>query len=219
MSSPPISSVADPSRLSEGVAHTAPQALQAVWERIQQRVDDHLRSAELAVARLFEAPLDPEETKATLEQIDDLADWIGDIGMVPAARLARLLRRHLDDPAFSEEADLSGAVTAAGLIDDLRSSLDTARADGTLTLLGNDLLVVGPVGQRVDSLIWLAALTGFTIDHAEHLDSWPEDLDALVVVDESTRPLDSTLLICRSAGERATGSCTSCRCDRPGCSR
>lgn len=202
MSSPPISSVADPSRLSEGVAHTAPQALQAVWERIQQRVDDHLRSAELAVARLFEAPLDPEETKATLEQIDDLADWIGDIGMVPAARLARLLRRHLDDPAFSEEADLSGAVTAAGLIDDLRSSLDTARADGTLTLLGNDLLVVGPVGQRVDSLIWLAALTGFTIDHAEHLDSWPEDLDALVVVDESTRPLDSTLLICRSASER-----------------
>jgi DNA-binding response OmpR family regulator len=202
MSSPPTSSVAASPRPSEGVATTAPEALEAAWERIQNRVDDHLSSAEFGVAQLLEGPLDPEETPAFLEQINELADWIGDIGMVPAARLARLLRRHLDDPTFLEAANLSGAVTAAGLIDDLRSSLDTARAEGTLTLLGNDLLIVGPVGRRVDGLIWLAALTGFTIDHAEHLDSWPEDLDAVVVVDESNRPLDSTLLICRSASER-----------------
>ncbi len=191
-------------------------ALTAVWERIVARIEEMLSPAESLTAQLLEGAPGPDAVLAASENLDALAGWIGDLGMVAAARLARTLGRHLSVTADGGGVDVPAAVTAAGLIEDFRSSIDTSAAGGATTgSVGDRLLVVGPPGLIVDSLIWYGATSGFVVDHADHLESWPTSVDSVLVVDEGVAPFANLLLTCRSARERFADVALVCVTQRP----
>ncbi len=179
-------------------------ALQAVWERINTRIEQHLRPVEVAIARLLEEPLGSgDEQREVLDELGALSGWLGDLGMVSAARLARQLNRHLDEPAILAGPDVDLAVVAAGLVDDLRSSVTTTGGEnGLLGSLGDHLLVVGPPNRAVDGLTWCAVTSGFTVQHVSRLAGWPDETDAVVVFAEDNHSMSATSLSCRSAVER-----------------
>lgn len=185
-------------------------ALRLVWARIISRIDELLAPSDRVTSQLLEGSPSDDELSAALEALDGMAGWIGDLGMVAAARLTRSLRQHLAAcpglAADGADKRVRQAVTAAGLIEDLRSSIDTTGAGGSSSSeVGDRLLVVGPPGLLVDSLIWFAATTGFTVDHSSDLSRWPTSPDAVVVVDEyddGDLELYNPLLAARSAGER-----------------
>jgi DNA-binding response OmpR family regulator len=178
-------------------------ALTSVWERITFRIEDLLAPVEQLTTELLDGPPDPGALDRAIRAVDELASWVADLGMVAAARLARSLRRHLLASAEASEADVSAAVTAAGLIEDLRSSIDTTGTGGTSADdVGDAVLVVGSPGTLVDSLIWFGATTGFTIHHADQLSEWPSAPSAVVIVDDDAQDAASVVLTCRSARER-----------------
>ncbi len=184
-------------------------ALGDVWERIVQRIEELLAPAETLTASLLEAEPDSYAVGPAVAGLDTLAGWIGDLGMVAAARLARSLRRHLaecgDRPVDQRNhpADVASAVTAAGMIEDLRSSIDTTGAGGVAAgVVGDVVLVVGAPGPAVDSMIWFGATSGFVAHHAHHLEGWPTTVDAVLIVDESSGSPTNLLLACRLARER-----------------
>ncbi|MEE9417161.1 MAG: response regulator, partial [Acidimicrobiales bacterium] len=134
------------------------------------------------------------------------AAWLGDLGMTAAARLARQLQHALDDPAHLEQSDLTAAVRAAGLVEDLLSSVDTTGVGAGLSATSDDrLLVIGEPGQAVDSLIWYSVTRGFTVQHAGQLANWPDSANAISIVADPQQSLSALLLSSRSAAERYPG--------------
>ncbi len=177
-----------------------------VWERIQARIEEHLHMAEMATTRLLEGPLDAETIGPTLESLDSLATWLGDLGMIPAARLTRQLRQTFESSSATIRADLDGAVRAAGLVEDLRSSVATTGVGTSLSgTIGDHLLVIGAPSQSVDGLIWFSVTLGFTVHHVHSFGGWPERTDAIVIASGPDRSLSETLLSSRSAAERYPG--------------
>lgn len=198
---------------ADSLGYAAPtDALGEVWERIVHHMEELLAPAEVVTARMLEEAPAGDDVEKALVSLDALASWIGDLGMVSAARLARSLRRHLAECGHRSSgehplaADVSGAVTAAGLIEDLRSSIDTTGAGGASAgVVGDVVLVVGAPGPTVDSMIWFAATSGFVVHHAPHLAGWPSTVNAVLMVDESAGSPTNLLLACRSANERFPG--------------
>ena len=203
-----LESRADPHERGRDIE--SPDALRSVWERIVTRIDELLEPSDRLTTRLLEGPPVDDEFDAALDALDGLAGWIGDLGMVAAARLTRSLRRHLESCRSADDQDgtrVGQAVTAAGIIEDLRSSIDTTGAGGSASgRIGDRLLVVGPPGSLVDSLIWYSATTGFTVEHSTDLAAWPAAPDVVVVIDQALDGADgdhfNPLLAARSAGER-----------------
>ncbi len=186
-------------------------ALNAVWGRIVRRIEALLTPAEIVTSTMLEEAPDPDAVGLAVESLDALAGWIGDLGMVAAARLARSLRRHLGPNERHTGADVAGAVTAAGMIEDLRSSIDTTGAGrSSAGPVGDVVLVVGAPSAAVDSLIWFGATSGFVVHHAHHLEGWPSAADSVLVVDESEGPTAGLVLTCRSATERYADSPVVC---------
>ncbi len=184
---------------------TMSEALSGVWDRIHQRIEDHLRPAELATSRLVEGSLDQGEVNAALASLLDLATWLGELGMISAARLTRHLFEQLSSPDHLRHADAAAAITAAGLIEDLRSSVVTTAGGGRSGALGDNLLVIGDPGQAADSLVWFAVTSGFTVNHSTRLRSWPRLADAIVVVGDEHRSTAATIMASRLAAERYPG--------------
>ncbi|MEZ5226183.1 MAG: hypothetical protein R2710_05780 [Acidimicrobiales bacterium] len=184
---------------------TMSEALSGVWDRIHRRIEEHLRPAELATMRLVEGPLEQGEVNAALASLLDLATWLGELGMISAARLTRHLFERLSTPDHLRYADPAAAITAAGLLEDLRSSVSTTAGGGRSGALGDNLLVIGDPGQAADSLVWFAVTSGFTVNHSTRLRSWPRVADAIVVVGDELRSSAATIMASRLAAERYPG--------------
>lgn len=177
-------------------------ALGAVWGRILVRAEEHLRSSEQLAAQLLEGSVDLALREEARQSLDESSAWFADLGMVAAARGARSLRDHLGELDESTGRDVGRAVVAAGLIEGVRSSVETVGGGGMGSgALGDELLVVGQPSQLLDNVIWFAAASGFAVHHREGLEDWPQVVDAMLVVDNSEESLPSALLMCRSARE------------------
>ena len=125
--------------------------------------------------------------------------------MISAARLTRHLFERLSNPDHLRHADPAAAVTAAGLLEDLRSSVATTAGGGRSGVFGDNLLVIGDPGQAADSLVWFAVTSGFTVNHSTRLRSWPRIADAIVVVGDEQRSTSATIMASRLAAERYPG--------------
>ncbi len=193
--------VSDPDAPVETIA----EALSGVWDRIHRRIEDHLRPAEVVTTRLVEGPVDQSAINVALASLLDLATWLGELGMISAARLTRHLFERLSNPDHLRHADSAAAVTAAGLLEDLRSSVATTAGGGRSGALGDNLLVIGDPGQAADSLVWFAVTSGFTVNHSTRLRSWPRVADAIVVVGDDQRSTAATIMATRLAAERYPG--------------
>lgn len=188
---------------AEPVDHVQIDALDAVWHRILGRVESQLRPSELLARQLLEGDVALETRDEASQTLEETSAWLADLGMVAAARGARALREHVDaiDPA-EVGRDVGRAVVAAGLIEGVRSSVETVGGSGMAAgSIGDRLLVVGEPSLLLDNVIWFAAASGFAVRHSAGLENWPADLDAILVVDQAERSLSATLLACRSAKE------------------
>lgn len=193
--------------VSEAVASDDIHALGAVWSRILQRVEDQLRPAEHVAKALLEGTVDPAVRDEAHRCLDLASSWLADLGMVAAARGARALREHIDVLDDESGRDVGWAVVAAGLIEGVRSSVETVGASGMSTgSLGDELLVVGEPSLLLDNVIWFAAASGFAVQHCTGLERWPKHADATIVVDGTDGSLPATLLMCRSVRETADGA-------------
>lgn len=189
-------------QLSEAPTPRGLDALGAVWTRLLERAETQLRPSELVAAQLLEGTVDLALRDEAHRSLDAASAWLADLGMVAAARGARALREHMDELDESTGRDVGRAVIAADLIEGVRTSVETVGASGMdAGALGDELLVVGQPSVLLDNVIWFAAASGFAIQHRDGLEQWPQNADAVLLVDESSRPLPTTLLMCRSAKE------------------
>lgn len=177
-------------------------ALGAVWDRILERVEEQLHPSELIAQGLLDGSLERHAIEEADQQLDGFASWLADLGMVAAARGGRALREHIEAIAPDTGRNVGQAVVAAGLIEGVRSSVETVGASGLAAgAIGDRLLVVGEPSLVVDNVIWFAASSGFGVCHREGLDGWPSESDAVLIVDAAAGSLPATVLACRSVHE------------------
>ena len=179
-------------------------ALRDVWLRILERMEVQLRPCELIAKQLLEGAVDQPLKREAVRSLEESGAWLADLGMVAAARGARALRDHIAGIDDEAGRDVGRAVVTAGLIEGVRSSVETVGASGMSPgSIGDRLLVVGSPSQMLDNVIWFAAASGFAVQHRVGLEHWPQDTDAILVVDGADRSLPAAVLACRSAHEGA----------------
>ncbi len=179
-------------------------ALREVWRRILERVEAQLRPCELVAKQLLEGAVDQAVQQEAIRRLEQASAWLADLGMVAAARGSRALSEHIGDIDLEAGRDVGRAVITAGLIEGVRSSVETVGASGMdAGSIGDRLLVVGSPSLLLDNVIWFAAASGFTVQHRLNLEHWPHDTDAILVVDGADCSLPATILMCRSAREAA----------------
>ncbi len=179
--------------------------LSDVWGRIHARIEARLHPIELEIARLIERPVDQGSLNEALSSLHDLATWLGELGMIPASRLARQITQRMSGPDHLLHADPVAATVAAGLVEDLRSSVATTAGGGLTASVGEQLLMIGEPGKAIDSLVWYAVTSGFTVRQSTRLQDWPARTDGIVIGAQAASSSAATLLSSRLATERYPG--------------
>lgn len=171
------------------------------WERILARIERRLRSVEAAALRLLDRELEREQRAEAVRQLDLLAAWFGQLGVIGAAHLARQLRMVLDD----DTPDVSAAMTAAALIEDLRTVLAGVIAElEAVPEADRRLRIVGPLDARTDSVVWVAMMSGFAVE-VDTARLEPDTEPDVVLVNAADATAVSTMTLLRALREERPG--------------
>ncbi len=166
--------------------------IDAVWGRLQARLERGLTRIERHVSSLFDRPLEPSEVLEAIGVGDLVAAKLGLLGLGTAAELVRRAVLLLEGP----ELGVAQAIALSSLLDDVRSSIATTVSEiKVLSHSGPSVAVIGAVSESVDELLWVSAAQGMPVAH--HVDGAPDQQRdvavVLVVVDDPdlsrTRPL------------------------------
>ncbi len=111
----------------------------------------------------------------------------------------------MSGPDHLLHADPIAATVAAGLVEDLRSSVATTAGGGLSASVGERLLMIGEPGKAIDSMVWYAVTSGFTVGQSTRLQDWPSKTDAIVISADAAPSAAATLLSSRLAAERYPG--------------
>ena len=132
-----------------------------IWERIRRRLDVWLGDVELHAHRLLDRDLTLDEAEAASSAADALAVALGGLEQHAAARLAR----HLVSEFEGLELDSARGVHLAATCEDIRTLMAGAIAQLEATPgLRGVVAVVGEPSAWLDTLCWVLAGRGFTID-------------------------------------------------------
>lgn len=160
-------------------------------ERVIEATDELLRRICAAATDLLDDVLEVDDRHDAETAADELAQWLGSMGLAAEAGLTRQVQAALRDPG----PGAGRALRIASLVDDIRNSvrLTVARprddADQEL-----HVLAIGDETLASDAAIWVLA-SNFrctAVTSQDPPDSFPDDCEAVVVL--SARPPEPTLL-------------------------
>ncbi len=166
----------------------------AIWSRLRGRIEVLLHTIEAPVSALLDRSLTADEVEVVVDLTNRLARWFGHLGLTVAAELIR----DTAEAVTAAEADISAAVAAAGLLEDLRVVL----ADTHATLSAerehlHHVVAAGEASADLDSLLFILSTSDIGVSHLDETNP-PHDIDAVVL------PIASTGLTATSTLVRAT---------------
>ncbi len=158
------------------------ELLDHVWGRLYGRLDRPLGQLEAIVSVLFDRPLAPAELTQARQYCDLVARELSLLGFAESADLMRRIGAILDRSSL----ELDEGLAIATLLDDARTAVVTTVADLELVpRVGFELLVVGPICETVDEIIWTASKRGLSVNHRHQmLFTGSTQAAAIVVVPE-----------------------------------
>ncbi len=158
------------------------ELLDHVWGRLYDRLDRPLGQLEAIISVLFDRKLAPIELTRSQQYCDLVARELSLLGFSESADLMRRAGAVLD----RGELGLDDGLTIATLVDEARTAVVTTIAGLELVpRVGFELIVVGPLCETVDEIIWTASNRGLSVSHRHQvLFAGPTQAAAIVVVPE-----------------------------------
>lgn len=166
--------------------------IDAVWGRLQARLEVGLRRIERIVSSLFDRRLEQFEIAEATDVGGLVAAKLGLLGLGPAADLVRKAMAIFSGP----ELGVSEAIALASLLDDARLTVATAVSEiKLLTYTGEPVALVGSISETLDELLWIAASQGLPVSHyAEGIHGSSRAAAVVVLVDDPDLSRSKSLL-------------------------
>jgi CheY-like chemotaxis protein len=150
----------------------------ALWQRINDRIEERMLVVERSVVVLLERSLRAEEIEQCIQECKLVSDWVFSLDLVVAGRIVR------DISTDFSSAELSGqdAPGLAGRLEDLRNVLRVASDDWMdRTAIAGHVHVVSQIDARIDAMMWNLQKGGMFVTHSTRFAGSPVNADVMVL--------------------------------------
>lgn len=150
----------------------------ALWQRINDRIEERMLVVERSVVLLLERSLRAEEIEECIQECKLVSDWVFSLDLVVAGRIVRDIGLDFGSTELSSRE----APGLAGRIEDLRNVLRLAADDWMdRTAISGHVHVVSQIDARIDALMWHLQKGGMFVTHTSRFAGSPVSADVMVL--------------------------------------